>query len=74
MLLNLSKPQFSYLYNRDSSSYLIKLLEDKSDTLRAQYSAWPIVSISITLASTIIKIINFVLPYLYGFAYTIPHL
>lgn len=30
--------------------------------LRAQYNAWPIVSISVTLASTIIKIITWYLP------------
>lgn len=62
MLLNLSKPQFPYLFNRNSITYLIKLFEDKSDMLRARYSAWPTISISVTLASITIKIINFVPP------------
>ena len=42
--------------------------------LRVQYSTWSIVSISVTLASIKIKIINFLSPYLYAFAHTSLHL
>lgn len=66
MLLNLSKPQFPYLYNRKSITYLLDLCEDKSEMLRTQYSAWSTVSISVTLASITIKVINF---HLYAFAH-----